>query len=214
MTMERVYATIMIYNEPYEIIKRCLDTLNDVVDGVIFMIHEDYVDEELVDILCGYNFISKITTENLDKTVVEDWRNFMIDQVEALDVTWVLVIDPDEYLNDIAMEFVKSVKKGYIRGLMRDIVGFVFPRYNYERSDDGTDIIYGKNYPDYQCRLFKSHLRYSGEIHQQVTVPIGSKLNMARGEIVHDKRYESYDEWKRKVLLFRSKGGKDNAKIE
>ena len=192
----------MIYNEPMNIIRRCLDSVVDIVDEIIV-----YVDHKWsTSTLLGEYDIKFIKSLNLDGSVVEQYRNLMI---EESSYKWILILDPDEYLDDEARRAVKAFKSDKINAIY---LGFVFHRKNYEYNLDG-EVIYLNNYPDRQMRLLYHTLRYPGQIHCSPVIPYGYRLLLIKGHIIHDKRHESHKEQQRKSILYRSKGGHDDVEL-
>jgi len=204
--MNLMYAILSIYNEDPEIIKRCLNSIEDIIDIILVIIDEKYNQD--LSFTESYECRVMWKREDLDNSVVEEWRNYMLQEAEDHSVDWVLIIDPDEYLDFEAHMMLEEAKMGLIP-IEDNIVAFAFPRKNYEKDHTGT-VRYLNNYPDYQIRLVRPHLRYSGKIHEPIIIPGREQMEILTGHIIHDKRHQSMDEWHRKLDLFRSKGGYDD----
>lgn len=207
--MNLMYAIVSIYNEHPGIIKRCFDSIVDVMDIILVIIDKKY-DQDL-GFTEDYNCNIMWKRRDLDNSIVEEWRNYMLQEAEEHSADWVLIIDPDEYLDYEAHRMLEEAKMGLIP-IEDETVAFAFPRKNYEKDHTGT-VLYLNNYPDYQVRLVRPHLRYSGKIHEPIIIPDGEIIEALRGHIVHDKRHVAMDEWHRKLDLFRSKGGYDEVPL-
>lgn len=187
-----------------DIIRRCLDPVVDLVDEIIVYVDHKWSANTLID---EYD-ITLIKSINLDGSVVEQHRNSMLDDSVG---DWVLILDPDEYLDDDAIRFLKDFKDSE-EIVEKACVGYAFPRKNYEYNEQ-REVIYLNNYPDAQLRLIRSNIRYPGRIHEPPVIPFGRYVIITNGHIIHDKRHESYEEWYRKLLLYRSKGGHDDVEL-
>lgn len=200
----KISFNLLIYNEDMNIIRRCLDSVVDLVDEIVVYVDHKWSTKELVE---EYD-ITYIKSLDLDSSIVEEHRN---DMIENSRYDWILILDPDEYLGVSAIRRIKSYRDNPNRIDSR-VCAFVFSRTNIE-YDQWRKVIYANNYPDYQIRLLSRDLRYPGKIHMPPTIPKGSRIMMLGGNIFHDKRHETYEEWHRKLLLYRSKGGHDDVEL-
>jgi glycosyltransferase involved in cell wall biosynthesis len=193
----KISLNLVIYNEPKEIIKRCITSVQDLVDEMIFLVHENY--------LWGWLIAEfkpdLLLVRNLSDSVVEEWRNFLIDYSTG---DWILVLDPDEYLDHEAQREISKFKAEW--NPSSNIVGMIFRRKNYERTSTGN-FAHMVNYPDPQLRFFKrGEVYWTGKVHEAPRLKDPSKiLLMAKGHIIHDKLFETMLEWWRKFELYRSK---------
>lgn len=199
----RVWLNIVIYNEPISIIKRCLDTVHSVIDGMVILAHHTYPTSFLDILENQYSLPTIRFTDDLDNSVVEEWRNMMIEETPA---DWILVLDPDEYLDKQAQAVVNEVRMNIgMFSERQNVAGICLARRNFERTEDGGYIEL-VNYPDYQFRLFKrGRAKWSGRVHEPPTIPEGDIMVIYLGHIIHDKHYESMEQWHRKADLYRRK---------
>lgn len=204
--MNLMYAIVSIYNEDPKIIRRCLGSIANVVDIVLVIIDEKY--DQNLKFTETYKCKVMWRREDLDGSIVEEWRNYMLREAEENGADWILIMDPDEHLDYEANMILQELKSENII-IKENTVAFAFARKNYEKDHTGI-VKYLNNYPDYQVRLVKPHLRYSGKIHEPIIIPEGKQVEVFPGHIGHDKRHLSMDEWRRKLDLFRSKGGHDD----
>ena len=184
----------VIYKEPLEIIKRSLIGIPNICSEMIFLIHEGYPDLDSLNFLL--DLPAKTTFKNLDNSVVEAWRNNMLKESSG---EWILILDPDEYLDGEAYYTLKQLKRGILS--CDNISCLVFSRKNFEVDEYGK-IHYMRFYPDYQLRFFRrGKATYSGRVHDPPRIE-GSCVR-ARGNIIHDKLWSSVEEIRRKVDLFK-----------
>ncbi len=200
----KISLNLMIYNEPMDIIRRCLDSVVDLVDEIIVYRDIEWSDNALIE---EYD-ITLIKSVNLADSIVEQYRNLMLDDSNY---DWVLILDPDEYLNEEARVYIKELRR-YMFDIPPRVSGCIFNRKNIEYNEN-RELVYDNNYPDQQIRMLGPGMRYSGRIHEPPILPHGSFLMKMRGDIIHDKSHETYKEWYRKLLLYRSKGGHDDVKL-
>jgi len=197
----KISLNLVIFNEPLSIVERCLRSVEDIVDEKIFLVHEQY--SHLEDLKKFKP--DKLLIRNLSGTVVEEWRNLLIDQSSG---DWILVLDPDEYLDHEAQRSILEIKNGLsLMAKDPEYVGVVFPRKNYERTKDGN-YAYMVNYPDLQLRFFKrGEVYWTGKVHEMPRLKDPSKklIRAVRGHIIHNKFHETMNEWWRKFELYRSK---------
>lgn len=203
-----------IYNEEPDLINRALHSVIGVADKVILLFHKEYPIEKMNALQNPTHTNILYLRENLDATVVEEWRNVLLDESYRRRDHWTIILDPDEYLDMGAQNFIRLLKKDWDDDHAM-VGGFYFPRNNIEIQRPSGIIKEMVNYPDFQVRLVRPSYRYSGKIHEpiRITGPLGIKKAMA-GTIVHDKSTETFENWKRKLFLYRSKGGKDNVTME
>lgn len=211
---DKISLAMVVYNESPTMINRALQSVKGLVERAVILFHKNYPFDMIDQLINPSIEPLVILRENLDNSIVEEWRNVVLKECYIRGYYWTLILDPDEYLDAGAQNFLKVIKGSWDDE--REMVGgFYFPRNNIEINRTNGKVIEMSGYPDYQIRLVRPSYRYSGEIHQQIDITSPFLIKRALGgNIVHDKSGESYEEWKRKLLLYRSKGGKDNVKME
>ncbi len=195
-----ISLNVLVYQDPPNIIERCLDSVTDIVDEKIMYFDISWKKSYLRELREKYK-IDKIITKDLSGTVVEEWRNEMMDISRG---DWILILDPDEYLDDESKEIVRELRQKIgIVPYKDNVVGIAFPRINNEKRLDGS-VALRVGYPDFQVRIFKSksNIRYSGLVHAPPLQPKGKKFILARGHIIHDKTHETPTEIRRKIELY------------
>jgi glycosyltransferase involved in cell wall biosynthesis len=108
------------------------------------------------------------------KVFVEEWKGFAAQKNSAIDKAtgdWILSLDADEELSDVARAFIILVLSGSHDVLNRS-AGFRFSRRNYFL---GRWIRHGGFYPDDKLRMFKvGRGRFEARaVHEDVQLPPG-----------------------------------------
>ncbi len=115
------------------------------------------------------------------KVFIEEWKGFAAQKNSAIDKAegdWILSLDADEEVGDVAREFILHVLSGVHENL-NSSAGFWFSRRNYFL---GRWMRHGGFYPDAKLRVFK---RGSGRfedraVHEDVKVLPGQRAYDAR----------------------------------
>ena len=115
------------------------------------------------------------------KVFVEEWKGFAAQKNSALDKAagdWILSLDADEEVGDVARNFILLVLSGS-HDVLNHSAGFWFSRRNYFL---GRWMRYGGFYPDSKMRMFR---RGSGrfedrEVHEDVKLEPGQHAYDAR----------------------------------
>ena len=88
------------------------------------------------------------------KVFVEEWKGYAAQKNSAIDKAtgdWILSLDADEEVGDVAREFILLVLSGS-HDVLNHSAGFWFSRRNFFL---GRWIRHGGFYPDYKLRMFK-----------------------------------------------------------
>jgi (heptosyl)LPS beta-1,4-glucosyltransferase len=159
-----ISAVINIHNEA-NTLEKCLRSLQGFADEIIII--DMMSTDGGADI--AKNFKAKVIPHRFVK-YVEPVRNFALSKTSG---KWVLILDPDEYLNT-------TLKKELLRITKRKDVDFVrIPRKNLVF---GRWLRHSNMWPDYLIRFFKKgHVTWKKEIHSQPTTK-GHGLNLLDSE--------------------------------
>lgn len=192
-----ISLNVVIWDET-NVIDRCIKSAIDSVDEVVVMVDRScrFVDKLM-------NYADKILVGNLTGTIVEHHRNELI---QASNGDWILVLDPDEWIDPNLAHALQSLCN---TASSEEIDGLYLPRYNIVYDDD-YNLQVGKDYPDWNLRLFRDTARYSGVIYEDsltmgtVKKPLGlDKIEKcAQGILIHDKVWEDVEEVKRTLALY------------
>ncbi len=145
-----ISAVINVHNEA-EYLEKCLKSIKGFVDE-IFVVDMESTDNSAE---IAASFGAKIYSHKHLK-VVEPARNFGISKVTS---KWVLLLDPDEYLNKTLKKELKKITK------RTDIDYVKIPRKNIIF---GKWLRYSNTWPDYLIRFFKKGaVVWKKEIHSQ-----------------------------------------------
>ncbi len=145
-----ISAVINVRNEA-ENLRKCLKSLKNFADEIIVVdMHStdgsDNVAVEYGAIVYPYRWT----------TVVEPARNFALSKATG---KWIILLDPDEYLNKTLKSELKSITK------RSDIDWVKIPRKNLVF---GKWLRHSRTWPDYVIRFFKKgHVTWSKIIHSQ-----------------------------------------------
>ncbi|WP_027339412.1 glycosyltransferase [Halonatronum saccharophilum] len=137
---------LLTYNEE-ENIKECLESVKW-ADEIVLV--DSYSKDRTLELAKEYT--DKVYQRSFDDFASQ--RNYGLDRIES---DWVLVVDADERITSVLKEEINSVLKE-AKG-----DGYRVPRKNFFL---GKWIKYCGWYPDHTLRLFKSHIRYSGKVHE------------------------------------------------
>lgn len=145
-----ISAVINVRNEA-ENLDKCLKSIKNIVDEIIVIDMQSSDDSAKVALKYG----AKVFPYRFLK-VVEPARNFALSKADG---KWILLLDPDEYLN-------KSLKKELIAITKRSDIDFVkIPRKNIIF---GKWLRHGRCWPDYLIRFFKKgSVTWNKKIHSQ-----------------------------------------------
>jgi len=170
----KVALGLLIYNESIRQIKRVIYNTNDIRDELIVKVHNKhykFIREYLKQISNTY------IESDMDETFPEEDYNEILSKTKN---KWILRLDPDEFLD---IEAIKSIKQlDTILKLHPDVDGFYFAR-NQVQYWQHNKLLTKVHYPDYQLRLFRTNLRYSGRVHRNVNA---TSLCILPGNIIHD----------------------------
>ena len=176
-------ACLITLNEE-ENIKKCLDNIYNIVDGIIII--DGGSQDKTVEIIKSYNDIYKkikLYINDFFKSsngILGDQKNLCIRKSNSL---WVLYIDPDEVLND---NLIKDFRKIIRENQDKDVIDFI--RYNY--IDNKPEKLFEETL---QLRLFKSFCRYVSTSHHSLTGwrnPDGYILLDKKYHMMHNKSKE------------------------
>lgn len=194
--IDLISLNVVIWDET-NVIDRCLKSARPYVDEVVLMVDRSC---RFIDRLLPYT--DKFVVDNLEGSIVEHHRNKLI---EASSGDWILVLDPDEFLDPrLGADLVDLCREG-------NVGGWYLPRFNII-YDANFNLQVGKDFPDWNLRVFKHNARYSGVIYEDqlslstVDVPLGltdTSLYDGYGIIIHDKTYENVEEVKRTLELYK-----------
>jgi len=137
------------------------------------------------------NFVKKharILVRDLKKETPQMSYNAILEEIKT---EWFLLVDPDEFLVEEIVEYIKKIPEG------TDKNGFVMARENIIYWE-GKKLQGHWKWPDPQLRLFRSKYRYPGIIHINAQVPMPIEA-IKEGGIVHDWLTRIDEEYKRKI---------------
>jgi hypothetical protein len=173
----KVSIAITICNELGEI-KRLLPFLLEnkrIQDEIVILYDEKNGNPEVLDFLLPYNKLPNVQTwRGLDfDNNFADWKNKLNDYCTG---DYILQLDADEMISKYMVQNINV-----IIGMNPDVDLFYLPRINTVegitrdhidkwnwRIDENNYI----NFPDFQGRVFKKELKWSGKVHESI---IGSK---------------------------------------
>ncbi|WP_083189943.1 glycosyltransferase family 2 protein [Orenia metallireducens] len=156
-------ALVLTYNEE-ENITECLKSIDWIEDIVVV---DSYSQDKTLELAKEYT--NRIYQRKFDDFASQ--RNFGLDQIDS---EWVLAIDADERVTrELRDEIIAKLKNA-------NAEGYKIPRKNYFL---GKWIKYCGWYPDYTLRLFKSHNRYRGLVHEGVDIE--GKIDKLHNDFIH-----------------------------
>lgn len=198
----------MIVKNEEKVLKRCLESLKDLVDEMII------VDTGSTD---GTKAIAyEYTSHVYDFEWVNDFSAAKNEAIRKAKGKWILVLDADEYVQQEGKEELKR----FLSGLdSTQPISFSLPIVNYV-----GDPSHNKTVESFAARLFPNHpdICYTGPIHEQLTYRYG-ELQHQRYDfyIFHtgytDEVRREKDKSSRNLAIFQSllkKGGKLNPYYE
>ncbi len=167
--MKKISAIIITFNEETNI-RRCLDSVKDVVDEIVVV---DSFSTDQTEVICkeyGVRFIQR----KFDG--YRDQKNFANAQAEY---DYVLSLDADEALN---LELKKSILKVKEEGLSAD--AYVFNRLNFFC---GKAIKHGGWYPDKKIRLWnRTKGKWGGNnLHEIIDLEKDTSQSSLSGDLLH-----------------------------
>ena len=186
-------ACLITLNEE-ENIKKCLDNIYNIVDGIIII--DGGSQDKTIEIIKSYNDIHKkikLYVNDFFKSsngILGDQKNLCISKSNSL---WVLYMDPDEVLND---NLIKDFRKIIRENQDKDVIDFI--RYNY--IDNKPEKLFEETL---QLRLFKSFCRYVGTSHHELCgqdmkhryILLDNKYHMIHNKSINraEKNWKFYD---------------------
>jgi len=163
-------SAIILTRNTASTIRRCLDSISDVVDEIIVV--DGYSSDDTVRICQEY---TDLIFSREPKGFVEPDRNYALSKATS---DWILYIDADEWLSKSLHDSIRELiaKTG--------VDAFSFSRVNFFMS---RPILHGLSYPDTQVRLYKkAKAHYAGLIHEQPII-LGRVFN-SRLHILHEQK--------------------------
>lgn len=174
MTQTKISACLVVHNEE-KVIKRCLDSIKDVVDEII-VVHDGPCSDKTLDICKKYTnkiFIRKYIGE------AEPHRPFSFSKATG---EWILWIDADEYLSEELRKELKNLaEKKDVNAYM---LAFEVPYKNRILKRIGIGNAYRL------CFFRKDSYFMKGEIHEQPKI-IG-KIKKVELLLRHRPLYNKY----------------------
>ena len=167
----KISATIITYNEEKNI-RRCLESLYDVVDEIIVV--DSISDDRTVDVCKEYG---ALVTQRPFPGHIEQ-KNFAISKASH---TYILALDADEALSRKLRNEIRQLKS-----LKQDEIpdGFSLKRKNYFL---GKWINYGIWVREFKIRLFKKGAAQWGGTnpHDHIIMKDGSRVSLLKGHLLH-----------------------------
>ncbi|WP_083656042.1 glycosyltransferase family 2 protein [Paenibacillus sp. FSL H7-0326] len=162
--MNSTLALVMIVKDEASVLERCLESVLNLVDEIVIV--DTGSTDNTKDI--ARNFNARI----FDYVWEQDFssaRNYALSQVKS---NWCIVLDADEMISNDCMQSIRSFINSH------EAIGKVKIINKFLGSD-------GLNYEQiYISRLFPSHCRYTGKIHEQIDSDLPRKIIDI--EIQHD----------------------------
>lgn len=161
----KTLALVMIVKNEDQVIGRCLDSVQKLVD-------------EMIILDTGSTDQTKMIAQSYGAKVYEwEWNNnFSYARNAALEHStcdWILVLDADEYINNDCSEAIRQfINNENAIGKVKRVDQFI--------GDDGTL----SHVQSYISRLFPSEIRYEGSIHEQLVSDL-PRIKIAV-ELYHD----------------------------
>ena len=167
--MKKISAIIITFNEETNI-RRCLDSVKDVVDEIVVV---DSFSKDQTEAICK-EFRVRFIQRRFDG--YRDQKNFANDQAEY---DYVLSLDADEALSE---ELKKSVLKSKEEGLSAD--AYEFSRMNFFC---GKAIKHGGWYPDKKIRLWnRTKGKWGGNnLHEIIDLQENTSKKNLSGDLLH-----------------------------
>lgn len=167
--MAKISGIIITYNEE-AIIETALKSLQRVCDEII--VFDSFSTDKTAEIVKQYGCI-------VYSCEFDNHRNQKNRAIEKCRNEWILVIDADEYFDDELINNIHNLVE------QNEIDCFGFARKN---SIDNGELLC---FPDFQTRLFKNYVRYSGHpFHHHNIYYRNQKNSTEYGNIIHKKTKE------------------------
>lgn len=170
-SFQKISAVIITFNEEQNI-KRCIDSLTNVVDEIIVI--DSFSTDNTKDI-CETLGVKFIQTKWQGYSKTKNYGNNL-----AVN-DWIFSIDADEELSSELQEDLKLLKEKKLAGV-----------YEVKRLNNycGQWIKHAGWYPDKKIRLFnKKECSWTGEIHETLT-RVTSKKTLLKGDLLHYSYYK------------------------
>jgi len=191
MTKNKISALLVVYNEE-KVIKRCLDSIKDIVDEII-VVHDGKCRDKTLEICKKYDN-TKIYISSKNVGEAEPHRPFTAQVAEG---EWLLPIDADEILSDeLKVKIQKIVNSdGVIAGKKYDRFRAKWPEYYDGKS------INSKSYKVILTR--KSKTKFLGIPHHKWELIEGSSFDINEilihkplgGQYIFSKNIKKYHKW-------------------
>lgn len=123
MSEPRITACVIAYNEE-KAIKRCLDSIHDVVDEIL-LIHDGECKDKTLDIAKTYKKVKVLVRDHIGEA--EYHRPYSFDKANG---DWILQIDADEFLNEIS----KSSLRELTEDKRYDAYAFLWPVWIHHKE--------------------------------------------------------------------------------
>jgi hypothetical protein len=141
-------------------------------DEIVILFDEKNGNPEVLEFLLGFNKLPNVQTWRSHdfENDFADWKNKLNSYCTG---DYIFQLDADELISEY---LVKNVTEIIYLNLEADL--FFVPRINTVKGITNEHIKKWKwnldssgriNYPDYQGRIFKSHLKWEGKVHERIT---------------------------------------------
>lgn len=178
--MNKISAVLVIYNEE-NVIKRCLDSIKDLVDEII-IVHDGKCTDKSIEICEKYT--DKIYIQK-HKGVAEIHRIFSFNRASS---KWILQIDADEYINKSDHKKIKAL----IENDNITAYSFLWRLWNGEKYIT-------KYSPHKTCLVKKDAIKFIASPHEVINVKFGTISN-SNICLEHKPNYNNYS-----FKIFKSK---------
>lgn len=173
----KISFAITVCNELEEI-KRLLPFLLDnkrIEDEIVILFDEKNGDSRILEFLLGYNNLPNVQTwrgQDFENNFAE-WKNKLNSYCSG---DYIFQLDADELISE---HLIKNVCE--IIQVNQEVDLFFVPRINTVKGITDEHIKKWRwnldnngriNYPDYQGRIYKSHLKWDGKVHERI---VGAK---------------------------------------
>ncbi len=173
----KISFAITVCNELEEI-KRLLPFLLEnkrIEDEIVILFDEKNGDSRILEFLLGYNNLPNVQTwrgQDFENNFAE-WKNKLNSYCSG---DYIFQLDADELISE---HLIKNVCE--IIQVNQEVDLFFVPRINTVKGITDEHIKKWRwnldsngriNYPDYQGRIYKSHLKWDGKVHERI---VGAK---------------------------------------
>ncbi len=173
----KISFAITVCNELEEI-KRLLPFLLEnkrIEDEIVILFDEKNADSRILEFLLGYNNLPNVQTwrgQDFENNFAE-WKNKLNSYCSG---DYIFQLDADELISE---HLIKNVCE--IIQVNQEVDLFFVPRINTVKGITDEHIKKWRwnldsngriNYPDYQGRIYKSHLKWDGKVHERI---VGAK---------------------------------------